>query len=196
VDILSEIESNARSRKIPVILPDTRAFLEELCLSLKPKRILEIGMAVGYSASVMLRATDASITCLEASVPNIKEARQNFEKQGLSNRVNIVEGDCVVTLPKLNEKFDLIFLDGPKGKYVELIPLILPLLSENGVWVSDNVLFRGMVLDGKAISEPRFNHTVEVLRCFIDNLEKNEKLDTRVYHIGDGLCVVKYKGKK
>ena len=196
MDILSEIESNARSRKIPVILPDTRAFLEELCLSLKPKRILEIGMAVGYSASVMLRATDASITCLEASVPNIKEARQNFEKQGLSNRVNIVEGDCVVTLPKLNEKFDLIFLDGPKGKYVELIPLILPLLSENGVWVSDNVLFRGMVLDGKAISEPRFNHTVEVLRCFIDNLEKNEKLDTRVYHIGDGLCVVKYKGKK
>ncbi len=192
MDILSEIESNARSRKIPVILPDTRAFLEKLCKELKPKQILEIGMAVGYSASVMLSSCDGKITCLEASVPNINEAKQNFARQNLTNRVNIIEGDCAITLPSLNgQKYDLIFLDGPKGKYVELIPLILPLLSDGGVWVSDNVLFRGMVMDKTKINENRFVHTVEVLSRFVNILQNDKRLDTQVYAIGDGLCVVR-----
>lgn len=194
-EFLQNLEKFARLNKIPVILDDTRDYLVELCKTLQPKRILEIGMAIGYSASNLLKASpNANITCLEASLPNIEMARKNFANQGLTERVNIIEGDCMLELPKLKgQKFDLIFLDGPKGKYLEMIDMILPLLDENGVWVSDNVLFRGMVRDNQPIPFPRFETTVHVLRDFLDTLEQNKDLDTQVLHIGDGLSVVKFK---
>ncbi len=194
-EFLQNLEKFARLNKIPVILDDTRDYLVELCKTLQPKRILEIGMAIGYSASNLLKASpNANITCLEASLPNIEMARKNFASQGLTERVNIIEGDCMLELPKLKgQKFDLIFLDGPKGKYLEMIDMILPLLDEKGVWVSDNVLFRGMVRDNQPIPFPRFEMTVHVLRDFLDTLEQNKDLDTQVLHIGDGLSVVKFK---
>lgn len=194
-EFLQNLEKFARLNKIPVILDDTRDYLVELCKTLQPKRILEIGMAIGYSASNLLKASpNANITCLEASLPNIEMARKNFASQGLTERVNIIEGDCMLELPKLKgQKFDLIFLDGPKGKYLEMIDMILPLLDEKGVWVSDNVLFRGMVRDNQPIPFPRFEATVHILRDFLDTLEQNKDLDTQVLHIGDGLSVVKFK---
>ena len=194
MDYLDEMEAFARENKIPVILRDTRAFLENLCKDLRPKRILEVGTAIGYSISCMLRACEAQATCMEASLPNIKLAKQNLEALGLASRVNIVVGDCLKTLPSLNgEKFDLIFLDGPKGKYLEILELLLPLLDKKGVLVADNVLFRGMVEGETEISEPRFVPTVEVLRTFIDTLEHDARFDTTLHHIGDGLCEVRYK---
>ena len=193
---LTNIEKFARQNKIPVILDDTKDYLQNLCKELKPKHILEIGMAIGYSASCMLEVCDADILELEASLPNIELARQNFENLGFTDRVKIIVGDCVVELAKLlGQKFDLIFLDGPKGHYPEMLPDILPLLADNGVFVSDNVLFRGMVRDGENISSPRYVHTVKALQKFLELLEKNENLDTKVLHIGDGLAVVKKKIK-
>ena len=194
MDYLDKMEAFARENNIPVILRDTRAYLENLCRNLRPKCILEVGTAIGYSISFMLRACDANATCMEASVPNIKLARQNLEILGLTPRVNIVVGDCLKTLPGLNgEKFDLIFLDGPKGKYLEILDLLLPLLDNNGVLVADNVLFRGMVEGENPISEPRFVPTIEVLRSFIDKLQRDPRFITTVHHIGDGLCEVRYK---
>jgi len=197
-NFLTQMEKFARQNKIPVILDDTKDYLQNLCKERQPKHILEIGMAIGYSASCMLEVCDADILELEASLPNIELARQNFEKLGFTNRVNIIVGDCMVELPKLlGQKFDLIFLDGPKGHYPEMLPNILPLLADTGVFVSDNVLFRGMVRDGKDITCNRYEHTILALQKFLELLETNETLDTKVLHIGDGLAVVKkkFKGK-
>lgn len=193
-EFLINLEKFARQNNIPVILDDTRDFLVELCKEINPKNILEIGMAIGYSGSNLLKASpNATLTCLEASTPNIKLARQNFKAQGLEGRVNIIEGDCLKTLPTLKEQFDLIFLDGPKGKYVDMVDMIIPLMHKNSVWVSDNVLFRGMVLDGQEIPSERFKVTVGLLRQFIQKLQSNTNLDTQILHIGDGLSVVKFK---
>ena len=195
MDYLDEIEKFARLNKIPVILRDTRAFLENLCRTEQPQNILEIGMAIGYSGSCMLRACNAHLTCCEASLPNIALARENFAKLGLSERVSIVTGDCLRTLPNLRGRtFDLIFLDGPKGLYLEILDLLLPLLKKDGVLIADNVLFRGMVADGEQITEPRFAHTVAVMRQFIDRLQNDQRFITKVHHIGDGLCEVRYRG--
>ncbi len=196
MELLDKIESDARARSIPVILRPTRVYLEKLIKEHQPKSILEIGMAVGYSASVMLSVSEAHITCLEASRPNIVEAKANFAALGLEDRVTIIEGDCMKTLPKLNKKYDFIFLDGPKGKYLDMIPLILPLLSKKGIWLSDNVLFRGMVNGQSEISEHRFIHTVGVLREFLEKLESDTSLDTTILDIGDGLCQVQSKEGK
>ena len=190
---LDEMEQYARANKIPVILPETRVYLENLCREIKPKRILEIGMAIGYSASCMLLNSEANIIECEASTPNIELAKINFAILGLTDRVTIVEGDCMNTLPSVEGEFDLIFLDGPKGKYPEILPLILPKLSKTGVLVCDNVLFRGMVLDGEPLQYPRFERTVIALREFIQMLENNEELNTEILHIGDGLAVARYK---
>lgn len=194
-EFLTNLEKFARANKIPVILPDAREYLCELCKRLQPQNILEIGMAIGFSGSNMLRSFEgAKLTCLEVSTPNIAMARQNFEAQGLKERVQIIEGDCMQTLPTLlGKKYDLIFLDGPKGQYVQMIDMILPLLSDKGVWVSDNVLFRGMVRDGAPILEPRFEKTVKALDEFLNKLQANTSLDVDILHIGDGLSVAKFK---
>lgn len=193
-DFLINLEKYAREYKIPVVLPDTREFLCSLVRQNKPRKILEIGMAIGFSGSNMLKSYDgARLYCLEVSKPNIEAAQRNFAAQGLLDRVEIIQGDCMQTLPTLQgQKFDLIFLDGPKTFYLDMIELILPLLDKNGVWVSDNVLFRGMVRDGAPITEPRFERTARLLDEFLLKLEQNIKLNTQILHVGDGLSVVQF----
>lgn len=194
MDYLDEMEVFARKNKIPVILKDTRIFLENLCKEIQPKKILEVGMAIGYSGAVMLKSCNAFLTSCEASVPNIKLAKQNFEKLGLSDRVEIVEGDCLKTLTKFNDqKFDLIFLDGPKGFYLEILNLLLPLLKKDGILVADNVLFRGMVQGENPIKKHRFENTVKVLKQFNETILNDERLESKILNIGDGLAIVKFK---
>lgn len=193
MDYLDEMEVFARERKIPVVLRETRQYLENLCEQIQPKKILEIGMAIGYSASCMLKKSNANICCLEISKPNIELAKHNFMELGLTDRVQIIEGDCLTTIQNIKDKFDLIFLDGPKGAYVKMLSFLLPLLNKNGVLVVDNVLFRGMVLDGKSISEPRFEKTVSVMREFLNIVQNDERLVTKTYHIGDGVCEIRFK---
>ena len=195
-NILNEMEEYAKQNKIPIILPETKKFLEELIKTKNPKKILEVGTAIGYSASVMLLSSNATITCFEASRPNILLAKQNFEKLKLTNRVKIVEGDCLKTLPNFNEKFDFIFLDGPKGFYPQILKLLLPLLNQDGCFVADNVGFRGMVSKDKQITEKRFEKTVVALKQFLDDLKNNNDLDTKIYfEIGDGLAVSTWRKK-
>lgn len=198
-DYLQQMETFARQNKIPVILPPTREFLCNLVASKKPNSILEIGMAIGFSASCMLLSYDkAKVVDLEASLPNIALAKQNFKALGLEDRVEIIVGDCIKTLPNLvktGQKFDMIFLDGPKGLYVDMIDMLLPMLNDNGVWVSDNVLFKGMVRGGKPITEHRYINTVQTMQKFLQILENHPKLNTKTLDIGDGLCVVTKKEK-
>ena len=194
-DYLQEMETFARQNKIPVILPPTREFLCNLVASKKPNSILEIGMAIGFSASCMLLSYDkAKVVDLEASLPNIALAKA----LGLEDRVEIIVGDCIKTLPNLvktGQKFDMIFLDGPKGLYVDMIDMLLPMLNDDGVWVSDNVLFKGMVRGGKPITEHRYINTVQTMQKFLQILENHPKLNTKTLDIGDGLCVVTKKEK-
>lgn len=195
--ILKEMEVFAKERKIPIVLPITRDFLINLCREKKPKKILEVGTAIGYSASNMLLACDANITCCEASKPNIVLAKQNFEKLGLTDRVKIVEGDCLKTLGTLvGQKFDIIFLDGPKGFYPEILKLLLPLLDESGTLVADNIGFRGMVSKHLKVTENRFEKTVKALDMFLQELKNNKELDTQIYfEIGDGISVSTWRKK-
>ncbi len=192
--ILSEMENYAKEKRICIVLPETRQFLKDLCKSVNPKTILEVGTAIGYSASLMLLNSNATITCCEASAPNIVLAKQNFEKLGLTNRVNIVYGDCLKTLPTFEGQFDIVFLDGPKGLYPDILPLLLPKLKKGGVFVADNVSFRGMVNGKSKITEPRFEKTTKALQLFLKNLKENKNLETQIFEdLGDGIAVSKWR---
>jgi len=195
-EILKQMEDYAKEKRICIVLPDTREFLINLCQTRNPKKILEVGTAIGFSASLMLLNSSANITCFEASAPNIVLAKQNFEKLGLTDRVQIVFGDCLKTLPNCKEKFDLIFLDGPKGLYPDILKLLLPLLEENGIFVADNVSFRGMVNGKNSITEKRFEKTVLSLQMFLNDLKSNKDLDVKVFEeLGDGIAIATWRKK-
>lgn len=179
---------NGRKAKYPVIKDEGALFLETFVADKKPNKVLEIGTAIGYSGSLMLNAGASKLITIEINEESAKIAQENFYLLGLKDRVEILLGDAKDILLSLNDKFDLIFLDGPKGQYVKYLPDLMRLLKVGGYLVADNVLFRGMVKSEELIPH-RYRTLVNNLRKFIFEIENNERLSTIIYDIGDGISV-------
>ena len=147
-----QIAKTARTGRVPIIRKETANFLQAMVAAKQPKRILEVGTAVGYSAllmaQVMPEGTD--IITIEKYEPRIPVARRHFEEAGLSDRITLLEGDAGEILKELDGSFDFIFMDAAKGQYIHWLPDILRLLSTGGVLFSDNVLQDGIPLCGGA----------------------------------------------
>lgn len=116
---LEKIKQKALEEHIPIIMDDTLAVMEKYLTEMKPKRILEIGTAVGYSAMCFTKflVEDGRIDTIEREPERVKEAKENIKKVGVENKIRIYEGDAVEILPTLNEKYDAVFIDAAKGKY-------------------------------------------------------------------------------
>lgn len=177
-----------RNAKYPVIKDEGALFLENFIKEKQPKKVLEIGTAIGYSGSLILNAGAKELVTIEINEDSAKQAEENFKKLGLWDRVTILIGDAKDILLTLNSKYDVIFLDGPKGQYVKYLPILFNLLSVGGYLVADNVLFRGMV-KSEDITPHKYRTLVNNLRKFIEEIEKDERLETYIYDIGDGISV-------
>lgn len=192
-DDLQEILDYAREKFIPVALDDTIIFLRELVKQNKPSQILEIGTAIGYSGINMLQSYDKShLTTIEYNLNRFYEAERNFKKLGLQDRVTQILGDAEKELDVLNEqnkKFDFIFLDGPKGQYLVYLPMIVELLSDNGVLVSDDVLFMGLV-QGEEKVKHKHRTMILRLRKYLEEINKNG-LRSTIYDVGEGMAVTR-----
>ncbi len=195
-EFLKNQREKARARGVPVMLEDTARFLANIIELKKPKNILEIGMAVGYSGSLMLRHTvkECKLTTIEIDEVSLKTAKDNFKAQGLTERVRIFQGDAGEIIPLMSGKFDFIFVDGPKSKYIQYLPNIMNMLSPQGVIVSDNVLFRDLI-SGEVKAHKRMNTIVRFMREYLDEITTNDKLFTQVYDVGDGVAVSVLKDK-
>ncbi|MDD3397851.1 MAG: O-methyltransferase [Clostridia bacterium] len=190
---LREIEDYAKANKIPILLPESRSILEELILKYQPQNILEIGTAIGFSGCLMLLlSTNSKLTTIEKSDDAIIVAKRNFEKSNLIERVTILQGDATEIIKSLNSQFDFIFLDGPKAQYLYQLPFLLNLLTKNGIILADNVLFRDMV-KGDAPLNRRYKKIVINLRKFIQEVESNAELNSKILSIGDGLMIITKK---
>jgi len=190
---LREIEDYAKANKIPILLPESRSILEELILKYQPQNILEIGTAIGFSGCLMLLlSTNSKLTTIEKSDDAIIVAKRNFEKSNLIERVTILQGDATEIIKSLNSQFDFIFLDGPKAQYLYQLPFLLNLLTKNGIILADNVLFRDMV-KGDAPLNRRYKKIVINLRKFIQEVESNAELNSKILSIGDGLMIISKK---
>jgi len=196
---ISKIKSNAKDYGIPIIRSKSHEFLEELIKKEKPKQILEIGTAVGYSGITMLKACeDAHLTTIEHNLSLVKTANKNFKKQKLNDRVNVIHADCLVELAKMvasreyDGYFDFIFLDGPKAQYDMMLDSLVLLLAPNGTFVADNVLFRGYVNGENQAPTKRYKTIIKRLNGFIENCKNHSNLtDFELKNIEDGLVVAK-----
>ena len=168
---LDEIEKFARERHIPVMLDDTKKLLFDTVSRYRPRRILEIGTAIGYSGIVMLSASkDAGLNTIELSEVSAGTARKNFEEYGLLDRVNLFVGDAREIVKMLTGEYDFIFLDGPKGQYVAFLPYLTDVLSVGGVMVCDNVLYKGLVENIPQDKRHKHITVARNMRLFLDEI--------------------------
>ena len=190
--ILEQIEEEARAERVPIIRKETGAFLKTLVTALRPKAVLEVGTAVGYSALLMAEALEPGghSTTIENYEKRICAARENFRKAGRQEEITLLEGDAGKILPTLpREAFDLVFMDAAKGQYLFWLPAVLERLRPGGVLLSDNVLQDGDILQSRFAVERRDRTIHSRMREYLFRLKRTDGLETSIVPVGDGVTV-------
>ena len=189
----SKIKEKALEEHIPIIMDDTLEVVSKILQDIGPKRILEIGTAVGYSAICFSKylAQDGIIDTIERDEQRVEEAKENIKKVGVEEKVNIIFGDAVEILPTLNEKYDIIFIDAAKGKYPFFLEQALRMLNNKGVILADNILYKGYVMSD--YNKHKQRTAVRNLREYIKNITENPNLETEILEVGDGLAISRLK---
>lgn len=191
-ELLDGIEKKAIEDGVPIIRSETAALLRSLTAALRPKNILEIGTAVGYSALQMCQVMpeNCHITTIEKYEKRIPEAKENFKKAGEEDCITFLEGDADLWLKELKGKqFDLVFMDAAKGQYLNWLPLLLDLMPVGAVLISDNVLQDGDVVQSRFAVQRR-NRTIHSrMREYLYELKHMEEFETAVIPIGDGVTI-------
>jgi len=189
--VLDTIEKEALDSFVPIIRKEMQSFLKLLLAMQKPKRILEVGTAVGFSAILMAEYNPypCEIVTIENYEKRIPIARENFVRAGKENQITLIEGDATEVLKTLEEPFDMIFMDAAKGQYINFMPDILRLLKKDGVLVSDNVLQDGDIIESHFVVTRRNRTIHKRMREYLYELTHRDDLVTAVLPIGDGITV-------
>ncbi|TMN21037.1 O-methyltransferase [Lentibacillus cibarius] len=191
-DWVKDLEQKARNDQIPIMDPLGMNLVMQLIRLTKPERILEIGTAVGYSALRMAEAnSNASIVSIERDEQRYRQAVANIREMDKLHIIDVICGDATEELPKLTgNKFDMVLIDAAKGAYKEFFELSVPLLSNDGFVVTDNVLFKGFVADTEK-QHPRYQKIAAKIRAYNDWLVKHPDFTTTIVPIGDGIAISK-----
>lgn len=190
-DILDTIEREALDSYVPIIRKEMQSFLKLLLAMQKPKRILEVGTAVGFSAILMAEYNPypCEIVTIENYDKRIPIARENFVRAGKEKQITLIEGDATEVLKTLDEPFDMIFMDAAKGQYINFFGDVMRLLKKDGVLVSDNVLQDGDIIESHFVVTRRNRTIHKRMREYLYELTHREDLVTAVLPIGDGITV-------
>ena len=187
-----ELKEYAKENNVPIIFDEGLAFLEMIIRLYKPKRILEIGTAIGYSAIRMSQVSNSEIVTIERNIDMYNEAVKNIEKAGLSNKIKVIFKDALEAFDNVKDyEFDMIFIDAAKAQYTKFFNLYTPLLTDKGIVVCDNMLFHGLVED-EANYEKQSRSVRGLIRkllAFHQSLLENEDYITSIFNIGDGMSV-------
>lgn len=194
-----EMEAYAEAHHVPIISRDSLDFLVMLLKLKKPKKILEIGTAIGYSSIVMasVLTDDAKITTLERDRARYDMAIENIKKAGLEDIIQVRYIDARESREILQgEKYDFVFIDAAKGQYQLFFDLIFDLVEDGGIIVSDNIFYKGMVCASDINDIDRRQRTIyKRMNQYLTFLKtKNDAHDTALVPIGDGLAITYKKG--
>ncbi len=189
--LLGDIQKDSYEKNVPIIPNDVVRLLSVLLSVKKPKNVLEIGAAVGFSSALMSKylSEDGKITTIDRFDIMIEQFEENIKKLGLENKIELIKGDACGVLPTLNQKFDVIFLDAAKGQYIQMLPYCLRLLEVGGLFIADDVLQDGRIAK-KRLEIPRRQRTIHTrMRKFLWEISHNDALETSILTIGDGVAL-------
>lgn len=188
---LDEIEKEAMETQVPIIRKSMQSLLKFLLAYAKPKNVLEVGTAIGFSALLMSEYApeDCHITTIEKYEKRIPIARENFKRAGKEEHITLLEGDATEILQELQGTYDIIFMDAAKGQYIHFLPDILRLLAPGGILISDNVLQDGDIIESR-FAVTRRNRTIHArMREYLYELKHNPRLETVILPVGDGVTL-------
>lgn len=187
---LAELEKYASDNHIPIVEKEVAQLIKVLLKMYKPKNILEIGTAIGYSALIMASSTseDCKITTIERRQDMVKLAERNINNTEYRDRINLIYGEADEVLSRLDENYDFIFLDAAKGQYLEFFNKCIKLLNHGGVIMSDNVLYKGMVASDKLVIR-RKKTIVKRLREYLKYINDLKGYESCIIPIGDGVSL-------
>lgn len=189
---ITNLKNKARKNNIPIIQDGGIAFIKKYITDNNIKTILEIGSAVGYSAiSFALLDKNIKVHTLERDVERYNEAIKNINEFNLNNQIIIKNVDALEY--ELDDTFDLIFIDAAKSQYIKFFEKYKHNLTTNGVIITDNLSFHGMVDDLSLTHNRNTKQLVGKIRNYIEFLKNNEEFDTVFYKDGDGISVSKKK---
>lgn len=192
---LNTLKEYAKNNDVPIIRDRTIEFLRMVLNIKKPKYILEIGTAIGFSALVMKKELDdVNIDTIEDFEKRIVLSKENFDKYDANNSIKLYAGDATIYLEKwvnegIKEKYDFIFLDAAKAQYIKWLPQIIILLKQNGILLTDNVFKDGEVIEDRLTIEKRDRTIHKRMREFLYEIMHNSKLKSYIFDIGDGISI-------
>lgn len=181
-----EIRNYGIENNIPIMKLETKEFLKTLISISKPKNILEIGTAIGYSSLLFSKYSNANITTIEKSKDISEIAKANFSKY--NKKINLINMDAKKALNNFNQGFDFVFIDANKSQYEYYFNESLKLLNGNGLIVCDNILFRGEITNDDLINR-RHITMVKNLRKFLSYITNLDDYVTSIIPIGDGISL-------
>lgn len=183
-----QIEKYAEEHNVPIMQKSGINFLTKYISENNVKNILEIGSAIGYSAIKMAFVSDkVKVTTIEKDDDRYLMALKNIKEFDLEKRITLISGDALNV--ELEDKFDLIFIDAAKGQYIKFFEKYSKNLKKNGVIVSDNLDFHGLVEQEERIASKNLRQLVNKIRNYIDFLKNNTEFTTKFYKIGDGISI-------
>jgi predicted O-methyltransferase YrrM len=187
--LLREMERFAHEHGVPIADPEVATFLEIAVRAVQANRVLEVGTAIGYADIFMARAMppDGKIITIDVSDEMIGKARGYVKRAGLEDRVEFHKGPALTVIPTLDGPFDLVYLDAVKEEYRAYLDLALPLTRMGGVFVCDNVLWKGQVASGRLLAD-HYRRSTAALRGFNDYIVHHPQLLAQILPVGDGLA--------
>src|SRR5262245_21802745 len=189
--VLDEIARSNETRNLPLVDAEVGALLRVLATAVKAKRILEIGTAIGYSGIWLAGAlpADGSLFTLEIDPDRAREAKENFARAGLADRISVIVGDARLMVAKVAGPFDLIFQDGAKQLYTPLLDRLVSLLRPGGLLVTDNVLWDGEVVPGFLDKLVRDESDTRAIAEYNQRVAAHPDLITAVVPLRDGVSI-------
>lgn len=198
---LEALRDRAELGNVPIIRKETESLLRTLTVLKRPRKILEIGTAVGYSAIVMEKAMGGfcPVITVESYEKRIPEALKNIRDAGFQGVISLLFEDAGEALralvdagihsPEIGAGFDLVFMDAAKGQYLNWLPMVLELMNPGGLLICDNVLQDLTVMESRFTVDRRDRTIHERMRAFLREIKNSDRLESSVISIGDGVSI-------
>ncbi len=191
---IEKFRENCVENHRPIIQREVGQFIKVMLNIIKPKKILEVGTNVGFSSIFMCQTLNKNVDILSIEINEdvCNEAIDNIKKFECEKNIRIINDDAITALDYISEKFDIAFIDAAKSHYDEFLDKILKILNPNGIIICDNVLYKGLIANDELVTK-RKRTIVRNMREFLEYVSTNERFETSIIPIGDGIALIKVK---